>query len=87
MTCAHVTRQADVDPMYSARVDQTISTLVDLTGANERIFKSPIPLVYTRLTGKLRRYSTRLRDTHSTPAQYLPSPQGHMGPEPLALYE
>ena len=41
--------------MYSARIDQTISTLVDLTGANERIFKSPIPLVYTRLTGKLRR--------------------------------
>jgi len=45
-------RRADVDPMYSARVDQTISTLVDLTGANERIFKSPIPLVYTRLTAR-----------------------------------
>ena len=38
--------------MYSARIDQTISTLVDLTGANERIFKSPIPLVYTRLTAR-----------------------------------
>ena len=46
------TRQADVDPQYSARLDTTISVLVDLTGANERIFKSPIPLVYTRLTAR-----------------------------------
>ena len=38
------TRQADVDPQYSARIDASISVLVDLTGANERIFKSPIPL-------------------------------------------
>jgi len=44
--------KADIDPMYSARIDSTISTLVDLTGANERIFKSPIPLVYTRLTSR-----------------------------------
>ena len=29
-----------------------ISTLVDLTGACERIFKSPIPLVYTRHTSR-----------------------------------
>ena len=35
------TRQADVDPQYSARIDASISVLVDLTGANERIFKSP----------------------------------------------
>ena len=33
-------------------MDSTISVLVDLTGANERIFKSPIPLVYTRLTAR-----------------------------------
>jgi len=45
-------RKADVDPIQSARIDATISTLVDLTGANERIFKSPIPLVYTRLTSR-----------------------------------
>merc|ERR1719454_2128086 len=45
-------RKADIDPMHAARIDQTISTLVDLTGANERIFKSPIPLVYTRLTAR-----------------------------------
>lgn len=45
-------RKADIDPMYSARIDTTISVLVDLTGANERIFKSPIPLVYTRLTSR-----------------------------------
>ena len=36
----------------SARIDSTISILLDLTGANERIFKSPIPLVYTRLTAR-----------------------------------
>ena len=45
-------RKADIDPMHSARIDQSISILVDLTGANERIFKSPIPLVYTRLTSR-----------------------------------
>ena len=33
-------------------MDASISVLVDLTGANERIFKSPIPLVYTRLTAR-----------------------------------
>ena len=81
------TYQANLNPQHSARIDASISVLVDLTGANERIFKSPIPLVYTRLTGKKYVGSTRLRDTHSTPAQYLPSPQGHIGPEPLALYE
>jgi predicted membrane chloride channel (bestrophin family) len=46
------TRQADLNPQHSARIDASISVLVDLTGANERIFKSPIPLVYTRLTGE-----------------------------------
>merc|ERR1719231_1071551 len=45
-------RKADIDPINSARIDSTISILVDLTGANERIFKSPIPLVYTRLTAR-----------------------------------
>ena len=45
-------RKADIDPMHSARIDASISVLVDLTGANERIFKSPIPLVYTRLTSR-----------------------------------
>jgi len=45
-------RKASIDPMQAARIDATISTLVDLTGANERIFKSPIPLVYTRLTSR-----------------------------------
>ena len=41
-------REAQIDSMDRARVDTTISTLVDLTGACERIFKSPVPLVYTR---------------------------------------
>jgi predicted membrane chloride channel (bestrophin family) len=45
-------RKANIDEMYISRMDSTISVLVDLTGANERIFKSPIPLVYTRLTAR-----------------------------------
>ena len=45
-------RKADLDEISRARIDQTISTLVDLTGANERIFKSPIPLLYTRLLSR-----------------------------------
>ena len=45
-------RKADLPPISAARIDSTISVLVDLTGANERIFKSPIPLVYTRLTSR-----------------------------------
>jgi len=45
-------RKADIDPISAARIDTSISTLVDLTGANERIFKSPVPLVYTRLTAR-----------------------------------
>jgi len=45
-------RKADLEPIAASRIDSTISVLVDLTGANERIFKSPIPLVYTRLTSR-----------------------------------
>lgn len=45
-------RKADLDPIQAASIDRTISVLVDLTGANERIFKSPIPIVYTRLTSR-----------------------------------
>jgi len=45
-------RKAKIDPMERARIDTTISILVDLLGANERIFKSPIPLIYTRLTSR-----------------------------------
>ena len=45
-------RTASLDPMSQARVDQSIATLVDLTGACERIFKSPVPLVYTRHTSR-----------------------------------
>jgi len=45
-------RKANIDTMQAARMDTTISILVDLLGANERIFKSPIPLVYTRLTSR-----------------------------------
>ena len=45
-------RKADIDAVSAARIDASISILVDLTGANERIFKSPIPLIYTRLTSR-----------------------------------
>ena len=45
-------RKADIDPIQKSRIDTSISVLVDLTGANERIFKSPIPLVYTRHTSR-----------------------------------
>merc|ERR1719310_2657558 len=45
-------RKANIGTIQAGRIDSTISTLVDLTGANERIFKSPIPLVYSRLTAR-----------------------------------
>ena len=38
--------------MSRARMDQSVAMLVDLTGACERIFKSPVPLVYTRHTAR-----------------------------------
>ena len=47
-----VLRQANIDPIDRARIDTSISVLVDLTGACERIFKSPVPLVYTRHTSR-----------------------------------
>ena len=37
----HCPRQADLNPQHAARMDASISVLVDLTGANERIFKYP----------------------------------------------
>lgn len=45
-------RHAKLDPIERARIDTTISVLGDLTGACERIFKSPVPLVYTRHTSR-----------------------------------
>jgi predicted membrane chloride channel (bestrophin family) len=45
-------RKADIDPISRSRIDASISTLVDLTGACERVFKSPVPLVYTRHTSR-----------------------------------
>ena len=81
--CAHMhTRQADLNPQHSARIDASISVLVDLTGANERIFKSPIPLVYTRLTGKYIAQLYCSRSRIRVPA--LPNPPEHIGLQPLA---
>mmetsp|Transcript_27972 Transcript_27972/g.71487 ORF Transcript_27972/g.71487 Transcript_27972/m.71487 type:complete len:434 (+) Transcript_27972:69-1370(+) len=45
-------RRANIDPMDRARMDECTSKLVDYLGACERIFKSPIPLVYTRHTAR-----------------------------------
>lgn len=45
-------RKADIHPIDRSRMDTAISTLTDLTGACERIFKSPVPLVYTRHTSR-----------------------------------
>jgi hypothetical protein len=45
-------RKADIDSIDRSRIDSSITTLVDLTGACERIFKSPVPLVYTRHTSR-----------------------------------
>jgi predicted membrane chloride channel (bestrophin family) len=45
-------RKVDIDPIDRSRIDSSITTLVDLTGACERVFKSPVPLVYTRHTSR-----------------------------------
>eukprot|EP00962_Isochrysis_galbana_P054517 scaffold26103_cov124-Isochrysis_galbana.AAC.1 len=45
-------RKVDIDSIDRSRIDSSITTLVDLTGACERIFKSPVPLVYTRHTSR-----------------------------------
>ena len=44
--------RANLDPMDRAQMDQNTNKLVDQLGACERIFKSPIPLVYTRHTSR-----------------------------------
>jgi predicted membrane chloride channel (bestrophin family) len=45
-------QRADIHPMDRARMDECTSKLVDQLGACERIFRSPIPLVYTRHTNR-----------------------------------
>lgn len=45
-------KKLNLDTAGRLQVDTSISKLVDLTGACERIFKSPIPLVYTRHTAR-----------------------------------
>ena len=43
-------QRANLNPMDRARMDEMVCKLVDLLGGCERIFRSPIPLVYTRYT-------------------------------------
>ena len=45
-------REVGLRDMDRSRVDTSIAGLVDLTGACERIFKSPVALVYTRHTAR-----------------------------------
>merc|ERR1719265_1564550 len=44
--------RANINPMDRSRMDESTSKLLDYLGACERIFRSPIPLVYTRLTSR-----------------------------------
>jgi predicted membrane chloride channel (bestrophin family) len=44
--------RANLNPMDRARMDDNVCKLVDQLGACERIFRSPIPLVYTRHTAR-----------------------------------
>lgn len=48
----HSIRKSGLDSMDRARMDSTLSSLCDDVGACERIFKTPIPLVYTRHTSR-----------------------------------
>ena len=45
-------KRANMDPMDRANMDSNTNKLVDYLGACERIFRSPIPLVYTRHTAR-----------------------------------
>ena len=45
-------RSANIDPRDRARMDETLSLLTDDIGACERIFKTPIPTVYTAHTSR-----------------------------------
>jgi putative membrane protein len=49
---AETARVYKMDPRDRVRMDQTLSVLMDNVGACERIFKSPIPLTYTRHTSR-----------------------------------
>jgi predicted membrane chloride channel (bestrophin family) len=44
--------RANLNPLDRSRMDDNVNKLVDLLGACERIFRSPIPLVYTRHTAR-----------------------------------
>jgi len=49
---AATVRKANLDPILVSNFDRTFSRLADDVGAMERIFRSPIPLVYTRHTSR-----------------------------------
>ena len=49
---AETIRTYGMDGRDRQRMDQTLSVLMDNVGACERIFKSPVPLVYTRHTSR-----------------------------------
>jgi len=45
-------RDADLTPIQQQQIDKNLSGFCDAFGAMERIFKTPIPLVYTRHTSR-----------------------------------
>lgn len=49
---ASTLREQKIDPRNCARMDETLSMLTDDVGACERIFKTPIPTIYTRQTSR-----------------------------------
>ena len=73
-------------PANQARLDASITKLVDLTGACERIFKSPIPLVYTRHSSRFLTFFNILLPLGIWPAMgeywnhWVPSPPRHRLP-------
>jgi len=49
---AATVRKADLDPILLSNFDRTSTQLSNDVGAMERIFRSPIPLIYTRHTAR-----------------------------------
>mmetsp|Transcript_22851 Transcript_22851/g.43678 ORF Transcript_22851/g.43678 Transcript_22851/m.43678 type:complete len:482 (+) Transcript_22851:112-1557(+) len=49
---ANIVNQASLNPVLASRMDENITAFEDSLGKCERIFKTPIPLAYTRMTSR-----------------------------------
>lgn len=47
-----IVNRAGLDPIYTTRMDDNITAFEDDLGKCERIFKTPIPMAYTRMTSR-----------------------------------